>query len=334
MTFSLLVVEDEDPIRKALERYFKKKSFEVSLASSGEEGLALLKTGRYDLLLVDLMLPNMSGLDVLRPAKQMAPQLVCIVMTGFGTIPSAVEAIKAGAFHYITKPFDLEDLNVLVMKGLEHQKLREENKVLRETIKSRYKRQAIIGTSPGMQEVLSLAEKVAASDSTVLVLGESGTGKELLSRAIHYQSARSERNLITVNCAAIPETLLESELFGHMKGSFTGAIGHHIGCFQQADGGTIFLDEIGDMSPRLQVKVLRVLQDKKIQPIGSPKNLQVDVRIITATNRDLTREVQEGRFREDLFYRLNVIPITLPPLRDRQEDIPLLLEFFLKKSNT
>ncbi|MBI2083211.1 MAG: sigma-54-dependent Fis family transcriptional regulator [Deltaproteobacteria bacterium] len=331
---SLLIIEDEDPIRKALERFFKKKSFEVMLASTGEEGLSLLKAGRVDLLLVDLMLPNMSGIEVIRQAKETIPQLVCVVMTGYGTIPSAVEAIKAGAFHYITKPFDLEDLNALVTKGLEHQRLQQENRVLKETLKTRFKKQAIIGTSLKMKEVLDLAEKVAVSDSTVLILGESGTGKELLAKAIHYQSNRSERSLVTVNCAAIPETLLESELFGHTKGSFTGAVSHRIGCFEQAEGGTIFLDEIGDMSPRLQVKVLRVLQDKKIQAIGSAKSHQVDVRIITATNRDLTKEVQEGRFREDLFYRLNVIPVTLPPLRERSDDIPILIEHFLKKSNT
>lgn len=330
---SILVIEDEESLRKALERFLK-HSFDVVVAASGEQGLGLLRERSFDLLLVDLMLPKMSGIDLLRQAREIQPALVAIVMTGYGTIPSAIEAIKAGAFHYVTKPFELEDLFSLVSKGLEHRQLREENRRLRQALQSKFSMKNIIGTSPKMKEVYQLLERVAATDSTILILGESGTGKELLAKAIHYRSNRADYPLVTVNCAAIPETLLESELFGHRKGAFTGAVDTHIGRFEQAHRGTIFLDEIGDMSLRLQVKVLRVLQDRRFEPVGSTKTHEVDVRIVTATHIDLAKAVQEGRFREDLFYRLNVIPMVLPPLRERKEDIPLLAKHFLQRSNS
>jgi len=330
---SILIIEDEDSLRRALDKFFQRHRFDVVLTSTGEEGLELLKKRVFDLMIVDLMLPKMSGIEVVRQAKLLYPSLVPIVMTGYGTIPTAIEAIKAGAFHYVTKPFDLDDLNTLVGKAIEHRHLQQENQMLRQALKDKFRMENIIGMGPKMQEVFSLVERVAASDSTILILGESGTGKELLAKAVHFSSPRSDRPLVTVNCAAIPDSLLESELFGHMKGAFTGAVSTRIGRFEQADGGTIFLDEIGDMSPHLQVKVLRVLQDRIIQPVGSTKSREVDVRILTATNRDLARAVRDGHFREDLFYRLNVIPISLPPLRDRREDIPLLLEHFLKKTN-
>lgn len=333
MINSILVIEDEEVLKKALQRFFQKKQWEVVVSSRGEEGLQLLRQRPFDILLADLMLPEVSGIEIVRKAKEIQPSIAPIVMTGFGTIPTAVEAIKAGALHYITKPFELDDLYALIEKGLEHKQLKQENLVLRQALKKKFSHDNIVGTSPKMQEIFRLVERVAATDSTVLILGESGTGKELLAKSIHFRSNRADRPLVTVNCAAIPENLLESELFGHVKGAFTGAVNTHLGRFDQAHGGTVFLDEIGDMSPRLQVKVLRVLQDRRFEPVGSNKTHEVDVRIITATNRDLHKEVEEGHFREDLYYRLNVIPIEMPPLRDRKEDVPLLLDHFLKVAN-
>lgn len=333
MPQSVLIVEDEPVLQKALVRFFEKRSYEVTAGSNGQDGLAFLEKKPFDLLLADLMLPDISGIDLIRRGREIQPSLVSLVMTGYGTIASAVEAIKAGAFHYITKPFELEDLYSLVTKALELRYLRQENKALRQELKKKFLPENIIGKSKKMQEIFTLLRRVSESDSTVLILGESGTGKELLAKAIHYSSRRSDRPLVTINCAAIPETLLESELFGHVKGAFTGAIQTHQGRFEEANGGTVFLDEIGDMSPRLQVKVLRVLQDHRFEPVGSNKTREVDVRIITATNKDLVQAVKEGTFREDLFYRLNVIPITLPPLRERKSDIPLLIHHFLNKIN-
>ena len=321
---SLLIIEDEEVLRKALQRFFEKKGYEVTGAASGSEGLARLGEKPFDLMLVDLMLPQVSGIEVLKRAREIQREIVSIVMTGYGTIASAIDAIKAGAFHYVTKPFELEDLFSLVSRALEHRRLKEENVSLKRALKSKFGIENIIGKSPKMQAVYELVDRVAPSDSTVLILGESGTGKELLAKAIHFRSPRADRPLVTVNCGAIPETLLESELFGHVKGAFTGAVSTHLGRFEEAHSGTIFLDEIGDMSPRLQVKVLRVLQERKFEPVGSTKTREVDVRIITATNRELQREVAEGRFREDLYYRLNVVPIQVPPLPERRRALPRL----------
>jgi len=256
------------------------------------------------------------------------------VMTGFASIQSAVEATKAGAFHYVTKPFELDDIGLLIKKALEHTQLKGENQILQKQIKTRYGFENIIGTSDELNGVLKLVQKVADTDSTVLILGESGTGKELIARAIHYNSNRADKPLVPVNCGAIPENLLESELFGHVKGSFTGAINSKMGRFEMANGGTIFLDEIGDMSLRLQVKILRVLQERKFEPVGSTKTVEVDVRIITATHRNLEDLVAKGEFREDLYYRLNVIPLNIPPLRERVSDIPILVDYFLKSYST
>jgi DNA-binding NtrC family response regulator len=333
MKKSILVIDDEETLRKALERFLKEQGYEVTSAADGQAGLIQLKEKPFDLLLVDLMLPQISGIEVIRKGREIQPGLVAIVMTGFGTIPSAVEAIRAGAYHYVTKPFDLEDIASLLKKALEHSQLKEENLRLKKELREKYGFENIIGQSSRMQEIYSLVRKVAESESTVLIMGESGTGKELLARAVHFRSPRAEKPFVAVNCAAIPEGLLESELFGHMKGAFTGAVQTRPGKFELADHGTIFLDEIGDMSPKLQVKVLRVLQDRRFEPVGSNKTREVDIRIIAATNQDLARAVADGRFREDLFYRLNVIPITLPPLRERRDDIPLLIGHFLKKYN-
>ncbi len=328
---SILIIDDEEALLKALERFLKDQGYEVIALSDWQKGLGLLRERSFDLLIVDLMLPQVSGIEVLLRYREVQPNLISIVMTGYGTIPSAVEAIRAGAYHYVTKPFDLEDIASLVSKALEHSQLKEENRFLRRQLKEKYGFDNIVGQSAKMNEIFRLVEKISDTDSTVMITGESGTGKELLAKAIHFHSRRSEKPFVAVNCAAIPEGLLESELFGHVKGAFTGAVTTRPGRFESADRGTIFLDEIGDMSPQLQVKVLRVLQDRRFEPVGSSKTREVDIRIITATNQYLAEAVAQDHFREDLFYRLNVIPIHLPPLRERREDLPLLVEHFLRK---
>lgn len=330
MNANILIVDDEPMLLKALVKYLTREGYAVDTASDGAEAIEKCKQSNFDLVLTDLQMPNMTGTELVKELKTLNPQQVCIVMTGYGSIASAVETMKAGAFHYITKPFELEDVGIVVRNALEHSRLREQNRILQKQVKTRYKFESIIGVSDEIKDVMELIEQVAETDSTVLVLGESGTGKELVARAVHYNSPRANKPLVPVNCGAIPENLLESELFGHMKGAFTGAISSKMGRFELANGGTIFLDEIGDMSLRLQVKLLRVLQEKKFEPVGSTKTVDVDVRIIAATNQDLEKLVEKGQFREDLFYRLNVIPVTVPPLRQRICDIPLLVEHFLK----
>lgn len=329
----ILVVDDEGAIRTALKKFLKDQNYDVSVASNGDEALKVLEEGVVDVALVDLVMPKMDGIELIQKMKRVQPQIAPIVITGFGTITSAVQAMKAGAFHYITKPFELDDVASIIMAALEGSRLKRENIALRSQLSQEYKFQNIVGKSDEMQAVFDLVEKVAETDSTVLLLGESGTGKELVARAIHFNSRRKENPLVTVNCAAIPEELLESELFGHVKGAYTGAVSTVPGRFNAADHGTIFLDEIGDMSFKLQVKVLRVLQEQSFEPVGSTKTSHVDVRIIAATNQDLERAVKERRFREDLFYRLNVIPIRIPPLRERTSDIPLLIRHFIDKYN-
>lgn len=329
----ILVVDDESAIRAALKKLLKNQNYDVSVASNGEEALKVLEEGIVDVALVDLVMPKMDGIELIQKMKRIQPQITPIVITGFGTITSAVQAMKAGAFHYITKPFELDDVASIITAALESRRLMRENIALRSQLSQEYKFQNIVGKSDEMQAVFDLVEKVAETDSTVLLLGESGTGKELVAKAIHFNSRRKENSLVTVNCAAIPEELLESELFGHVKGAYTGAVSTVPGRFNAADHGTIFLDEIGDMSFKLQVKVLRVLQEQSFEPVGSTKTSHVDVRIIAATNQDLERAVKERRFREDLFYRLNVIPIRIPPLRERTSDIPLLIRHFIDKYN-
>lgn len=327
----ILIVDDEVVIRKSLERFLTGLNFEVLTAENGEEALRLVEGNSIDLALVDLVMPKMDGIEFITKMKRVQPEIVPIVLTGFGTITSAVEAMKAGAYHYLTKPFELDDISSLITTALEHRKLKEENRILKSQLHDKYRFENIIGTSDEMAKVYDLVEKVSETDSTVLITGESGTGKELIARAIHYNSPRSDKPLVTVNCAAIPEELLESELFGHMKGSFTGAVATRQGRFDAADRGTIFLDEIGDMTLKLQVKVLRVLQEQRFEPVGSTTTHEVDVRIIAATNHELERAVKEHRFREDLFYRLNVIPIHVPPLRERTGDVILLVKHFIDK---
>jgi DNA-binding NtrC family response regulator len=327
----ILVVDDEVSILRALDRFLTEQGYEVSICDNFPTATKILERGQIDLALIDLKLGEYDGIQLIKHIQKMGLKTGSIIMTGFGSIDSAVEAIKGGAFHYITKPFEFADIGNLVQKCLEHQKAKEEIKSLKKQLNDKYGLENIVGVSDAMKEIFELVAKVADTDSTVLLLGESGTGKELIANAIHYNSRRASRPLIIVNCAAIPEELLESELFGHVKGAFTGAVASRLGRFEMADGGTIFLDEIGDMSSKLQVKLLRVLQERHFEPVGSGRSVEVDVRIIAATNKNLELAVKEGSFREDLFYRLNVIPIKIPPLRERKGDIPLLMRHFLRK---
>ena len=331
----VLIVDDEELYRKALQRILKRAGHEVSLAPSGSEALALIGNDQFDLVLCDLQMPGMSGLELIESVRETHPDLPCILVTGHGGPEQSIEALGAGAFWYLEKPFEQERLDTvrsLVKKAIEHGRLKTENRQLQRELQSRHKFDSIIGKSAALRHTLSTVEKVADTESTVLITGESGTGKELLARALHYNSRRAARPLVTVNCGAIPEELLESELFGHVKGAFTGATHARKGRFAAAAGGSIFLDEIGDMSLNLQVKLLRVLQERAFEPVGSSETLQIDVRIIAATHQDLPRLIAEKTFREDLYYRLNVLPIESPPLRERREDIPLLVQHFLDRA--
>jgi len=306
------------------------------VARDAGEALQVVSDRPIDLVVADVKMPGLNGLELVRQVRELDPDLPCIVVTGYGTPEGSLEALQAGAFWYLEKPFEqgnLELVRKLVDQAVEHGRLKVENRMLHRELRGRYGFDRIVGQSDALRRVLDLAARVADSDSTVLVTGESGTGKELVARALHYNSPRADRLLVTVNCGAIPEELLESELFGHVKGAFTNAVSDREGRFARAHGGTIFLDEIGDMSPNLQVKLLRVLQDRTFEPVGSSKSRTVDVRVIAATNQDLPRAIRERRFREDLYYRLNVIPIEVPPLRERLEDVPLLARYFLEKAN-
>ncbi len=328
----VLVVDDEELYRKSLERILTRVGHEVSEARNATEALTAVAERPVDLVLADIRMPGLNGLELVRQVHDINPDLPCIVVTGFGSPENSVDALRAGAYWYLEKPFDQSNLDVirrLVDQAIEHGRLKTENRILHSQLRSRYRFDNVIGSSGALRGVLDIVSKVAEADSTVLITGESGTGKELIARAIHYNSRRAERALVTVNCGAIPEELLESELFGHVRGAFTNAVAHREGRFAVANEGTIFLDEIGDMSPNLQVKLLRVLQERTFEPVGSSKTLRVDVRVIAATNQLLEEAIRDGRFREDLYYRLNVIPIEVPPLRERREDIPLLAQHFL-----
>lgn len=329
----LLIVDDEAELRSALCETLADEGFETFGASQGSDGLKALESSDFDLMMCDLMMPGVDGIQVLRKALEIDPQLVGIIMTGQGTVPSAIEAMKVGAFDYILKPFNLQTILPILSRAMEVRRLRTENVRLRryvERITYESPRYEMIGSGPAMKRVVQLIEKVAPTDATVLVRGQSGTGKELVARALHHNSPRRDHPLVTINCAALQETLLESELFGHEKGSFTGAQMAKPGLIEVAEGGTLFIDEIGEMAPALQAKMLRVLEDGHYRRIGSTRECNANVRVIAATNRSLEEEQLAGRFREDLFYRLNVISILLPPLRDRLQDIPALVEHFLE----
>jgi DNA-binding NtrC family response regulator len=328
---SILVIDDNPAIIKLMAKILKANDYEVSTASGGESGIKKLEKNDYDLVFTDLMMPDISGMEVLEHVISKSPKTMCIILTAHGTIKSSVDAIKKGAFDYITKPVSPSELLVVVEKALKFKNLEEENIRLKKELRGRYNYTNLVGTSKAIKKIYDLIEKVADTDGTVLISGASGTGKELIARAIHYTSNRSDKPLVVVSCGAIPEALLESELFGHEKGAFTGAFKRRIGRFEMANGGTIFLDEIGEMSPALQVKLLRVLQEQKFERVGGTKTIHVDLRIIAATNKNLTTAINNETFREDLYYRLNVIPIKVPSLKKRKSDIPLLLDFFLKK---
>jgi DNA-binding NtrC family response regulator len=331
---SILLVDDEEKILKALGRALREAGLEVIETRSPRDAQRLLAERAFDVLLVDNVMPQLSGLDLIREYVASAteserPQI--LMMTAHATVESAIEAMKLGALDYLQKPFEIDELLVVVRRAIDHQRLRREYRYLRSERDEQFDHYGIIGRSRVMADIIDRAERVAETKSTVLITGETGTGKELVARAIHNRSAQRDMPLIRVNCAAIPEALLESELFGHVRGAFTGAAATKKGKFALADGGTIFLDEIGTMSPALQSKLLRVLQEREFEPLGSERTEKVDVRVIAATNRDLRQMVADGKFQEDLFYRLNVIPIELPPLRDRRDDIPALVEHFLRK---
>jgi DNA-binding NtrC family response regulator len=327
----ILVVDDEQNQRELLQGFLLKKGYSVQAAENGETALAWLKDHVCEVILTDHKMPGMDGTTLLKEIKVLFPETWVVLMTAYGTVEKAVEAMKLGAYDYLSKPIDLEELLILLERIESSILLTWENRQLRHELKEKFSFEGLITQSPKIEEVLSLVARVAPSQSSVLIRGESGTGKGLIAKIIHYQSPRSTAPMITINCAAIPENLLESELFGHEKGAFTGAYFQHRGKFEQAQGGTLFLDEIGDLSPALQAKILRVIQDKNFERVGGNKTIQVDVRVISATHQDLESSIQEGRFRQDLYFRLNVVSLLLPPLRERREDIPLLVDFFLQK---
>jgi len=327
----ILVIDDDPIILDVITKILETDSYEVKAASNGRSGIKQLKSDFFDIVFTDLVMPDVDGLEVLNHVATKSPKTKCIILTGYGTIKSSVDSIKNGAFDYITKPITPGELLAVTEKALKFRSLEDENIRLKKELQKKYRYDNIIGTSNAIEKIYRLIEKVADTDSTVLISGASGTGKELITRAIHYNSSRNDKPLVVINCGAIPEELLESELFGHEKGAFTGAYKTRIGRFEMANGGTIFLDEVGEMSPALQVKLLRVLQEQKFERVGGTKTIHVDVRIIAATNKNLTIAINKGKFREDLYYRLNVIPIKVPPLKQRISDIPLLIDYFIKK---
>ena len=329
----ILVIDDSPEILTLFSEYLRAEGYEVDTSADGASGIEMVENKSYDLIISDLKMPGMDGMKVLEFAMEHSPDSICIILTGYGTVKNAVEAIKMGAFDYLTKPVKMDEILVTLRRALEYRSLKLENINLKNQLKKKYKFENIIGDHEKMQKVFEIIEKVADTDSTILILGESGTGKELIAKAIHYNSYRRERPFVPVNCAAIPSELLESELFGHEKGAFTNAIRTRIGRFELANGGTVFLDEIGDMNPLLQSKLLRVLQEKQFERVGGIKTIKTDIRIIAATHQDLKQAVQQKKFREDLYYRLNVIPIRVPPLRERKSDIPLLAHYFLDHFN-
>src|SRR5437762_2445152 len=327
----ILIADDHDALRRGLVRGMTDAGHDVEEASNGNAAIERLHESYFDVVLSDLKMGGSDGLDVLRTTRALHPTTAVILMTAFGTVNTAVEAMKSGAFDYVQKPFEIEEMEVKIEKALEMRRMKNELDYLRGTQQDIYEFDKIVGSSPALARVLDIVKKVAKSNTTVLIRGETGTGKELIAGAIHHNSLRASRNFVRVNCAALQENLLESELFGHEKGAFTGADKQRIGRFEQADGGSLFLDEVGDMSPNTQAKILRVLQEHEFERLGGTRTLRVDVRVITATNRNLASMVAAGLFREDLYYRLNVVSIDMPPLRERKDDIEQLAKFFLRR---
>ncbi len=327
----ILIVDDEEIVRESFSGWLRKDGYTVETAPDGEAAIGRLRESAWAILIVDLKMPGIDGIQVLEQTRKIQPDASIVIMTAYATVDTAVKAMKLGAYDYLTKPFDPEELSMMIEKIVEQQSLRRENLILRKVLKRDYTFRDLVSKSPAMHSLFELARAAARSPSTVLILGESGTGKELLARAVHAESDRAGKSFVPVSCAALTETLLESELFGHERGAFTGAVGMHVGKFESARGGTLFLDEIGDISPKLQLDLLRVLEERKIVRVGGSDAIPVDVRVIAATNRDLKRAVEEHAFRQDLFYRLNVISFLLPPLRERREDIPLLVDHFLER---
>ncbi|HBH79387.1 MAG TPA: Fis family transcriptional regulator [Nitrospira sp.] len=327
----ILVVDDEQSLREVLSIMLKRAGYAVTIAMDGEDAVELLQKEIFDLVITDLRMPKVDGMEVLKAVKSASPETVVLIITAFASADSAVEAMKQGAYDYLTKPFQVDEVQLIIRNALEKRRLTTENMLLKREMASQSSFAQLVGQSEAIQRVFEVVRKVADSKSNVLICGESGTGKELVARAIHYNSIRSALPFVAVNCSAVPETLLESELFGHMKGSFTGAIANKAGLFEIANGGTIFLDEIGDTTPTIQVKLLRVIQEREFRRVGGSQDIKVDVRVVAATNKDLEKAVADGSFREDLYYRLDVIPIRLPPLRMRTGDIPLLVNHFLER---
>lgn len=328
---NIMVIDDEESMCKFMQIMLQKEGYDVITSQSSYQALNLLKQKNYDLVIADLTMPELNGLELLSRVKSLDPDANFIVMTAYASVDTAIEALKKGAFDYLTKPFKVDEIRIAVKKALEQKRITRENISLKRQLKREFGFDNFIGTSPQVLQMKKMAQRVAQSDSTVLIQGESGTGKELVAKAIHYCSARTDKPFVSINCAAIPETLLESELFGHLKGAFTGAIKEKEGLLKTADGGTFFLDEIATTSQAIQVKLLRVLEEKEMIPVGGTKPIEIDVRLITATNADLEQEVKMGRFRPDLFYRVNVFLINIPPLRERKDDIKLLVYHFIKK---
>jgi two-component system response regulator HydG len=331
MKTKILVVDDEVPHRQMLEVVLGGEGYEIHQAGDGQEAINLVEERYYDLILMDNRMTEVGGIEALKKIKEISPGIPVIIMTAYASVSTAVDALKSGAYDYLTKPLDIDELKILIDKALRHRQLEQENKYLKERLGDRFDFSSIIGRSPAMRDLFDTIALVAPSEATALIVGESGTGKELIANSIHHNSSRKERPFIKVNCAALPETLLESELFGHEKGAFTGAIARKQGRFQLAHRGSILLDEIGEMAPSTQAKILRVLQEREFEPLGGSQTVKVDTRVIAATNKNLEEEIQQGRFREDLYYRLNVVTLEVPPLRERREDISLLADFFLKQ---